>query len=87
MEKFKIINTINEEDEIRAINYGPFDNGYLLLGFSSGQLLGIDLLDMELILNIKLFDEPIQNITYEPTNLVFISSDSKEMVALNLIKK
>lgn len=36
---------------ITAINYGPFDNGYLLLGLSNGVLLVIDLSEMEVIMH------------------------------------
>jgi hypothetical protein len=35
---------------ITAFNYGPFDNGYLMLGLSNGILLGINLHEMEIIL-------------------------------------
>ena len=75
-------------DSITAVNFGPFDNGYLLLGTSSGMLLAVDLLEMEVILHAHVFDNvALTNISIEPTNMVFVSSAEKEMVALNLVKK
>ncbi len=84
-EQLKLLNI--DGASIEVVNYGPFDNGYLLLGLSSGKLLALDLLDMEVILNLNLFDCPIKSITFEPTNLVFVASERKEMVALNLVKR
>ncbi len=73
---------------ITAINYGPFDNGYLLLGLSDGVLLAIDLSEMEVIMHVQLFDNiAVKDICFEPTNLIFVTSKKREMVALNLVKK
>ena len=47
-DKLKLI-SINV-NEITCINYGPFDNGYLLIGLSSGILIGLNLYEMEVIM-------------------------------------
>ena len=74
---------------VTTINFGPFDNGYLLLGLSCGTLLSLDFHSLDIILNIQVFkkNEAIKSITFEPTNLVFVASKNKEVVSLNLIKK
>ena len=84
-DKIKLLNV--KGASVTATNFGPFDNGYLLLGFSSGVLLAIDLLEMEAILHAQLFDNPISSIGFEPTNMIFVCSKNREVVALNLVKK
>jgi hypothetical protein len=73
--------------DISCINYGPFDNGYLLIGLSSGVIVALELHDLEIVMQEQIFDCSIESITFEPTNLVFITSTNKELVAINLIKK
>ena len=83
VERIKLLNV--REASITCVNYGPFDNGHLLIGLSNGNLLVIDTLAMEVIMQEQLFEGPINEITFEPTNLVFVSSKDNEMVALTLI--
>lgn len=59
---------------VTATNYGPYDNGYLLVGLSSGMLLVIDMHEMEVIMQLNLFDSAVYSLKFEPTNLVFASS-------------
>jgi hypothetical protein len=73
--------------EVTTVKYGPYDNGYLLLGFSDGVFMALDTNnEIQVILNLQLFESSISNISFEPTNLVFVSSGS-DIVALNLVKK
>jgi len=84
VEQLKILNL--HGSTITKTTFGPFDNGYLLLGLSSGTLLALDLPEFEIVAVEKLFPGvPISNICYEPTNLVFVSSENKQVVALNLL--
>lgn len=48
--KLKILK-INDAT-ITAINYGPFDNGYLVLGLSTGLLIIVDIHTMEIIMEV-----------------------------------
>lgn len=48
--KIKIMN-INDAT-ITAVNYGPFDNGYLVIGLSSGLLIIIDIHTMDVIIEV-----------------------------------
>lgn len=34
-----------------------------------------------------MFQQEIKDITFEPTNLIFVTSKKREMVALNLVKR
>jgi hypothetical protein len=73
--------------KISSINFGPYDNGHLLLGLSSGVLLAIDLVEMEVIMQLQLFKSGVKSIVFEPTNLVFVSSEDRELTAISIIKK
>lgn len=48
IDKIKLINL--RSAEITCINYGPYDNGYLLIGLSTGVLLVMDHHQMEILL-------------------------------------
>ena len=41
-ETAEVIKIFSIEDRITALNFGPYDNGYLLIGLRSGQLLVFD---------------------------------------------
>lgn len=49
----KLLTLIND-DAITSIGYGPYDNGYLLLGLKSGFLLIIDPLSLQKVIQISL---------------------------------
>ena len=42
IDSFKYLN-LPGDVEITYLNFGPFDNNYLLLGLSNGVLLGLDI--------------------------------------------
>ena len=69
---------------INCINYGPFDNNYLLLGLDNGELLGIDLYSLNVVLGCQLFSGPIKSICFDPANLVLISGES-EVLGLTIV--
>ena len=43
------IKILNVEDHITCVNFGPYDNGYLLMGMESGQLLVFDIKNLDRI--------------------------------------
>lgn len=75
------------DDSITAVSFGPFDNGHLLIGLSSGILLAIDIFTMEVMMNLKLFRCSVKDITFEPTNLLLVASTDKDLVALSIVKR
>jgi hypothetical protein len=52
---------------ITCVHFGPYDNGHILLGTSTGDFFAFDTLELKKLCNIKLSDFPITNITIEWT--------------------
>ena len=44
-DKLKIVAQLKDANQISSINYGPYDNGHLIVGLQSGQLLGFDIMN------------------------------------------
>ena len=44
--KANLGSTVNPEMQITALNYGPYDNGHIILGFSTGFVLILNSLDL-----------------------------------------
>ena len=42
-DRFQILPNIHNSDQISAINFGPYDNGYLFIGLNTGYLLAFDI--------------------------------------------
>ena len=83
-------------DSITALNFGPFDNGYILAGMQSGKLLIFDPVTLKRMQEFKVFTEDrsedqkaqaISKIMIEPTELVLVSSKQGNLVAISIIKK
>lgn len=73
---------------ITSFNYGPYDNGYLVIGTSSGHLLTIDPKNLNRISSQKLFheeNESISCIQNEPTQMIFVSSNKGRVKAVNIV--
>lgn len=71
----ELIKVMQVQSEVTALSFGPYDNNYLLVGLSTGYLLVYDVIEMERIATLNLFDnEPITRLTYEPANLIFAGS-------------
>lgn len=71
----EILKVLQDCAEVTAINFGPYDNNYLLVGLRNGFLLVYDVLEMERVASLNLFqNDAISQISYEPTNLIFAAS-------------
>jgi hypothetical protein len=57
---------------VTCLAYGPYDNGHILMGMSTGDFFAFDSIGLNKLCNIKLSDCPITNITIEWTQLVLI---------------
>ncbi|CDW75572.1 UNKNOWN [Stylonychia lemnae] len=82
-----VIKVLRMEDEIVEIGYGPYDNGYLIIGLKSGQVLVFDTINLNKLHQMQVFASPISKITFEPTNMIFISSKEGDLVGLSIIQK
>ncbi|CDW85950.1 UNKNOWN [Stylonychia lemnae] len=86
IEKIQLLKT--KYGEVSCVNFGPFDNGYLLVGLTKGVLIAFDINDLSIIMQEKIFEDvEIADISFEPTNLVFVTSSNDDVVTLNFIKK
>jgi len=96
----EVIKVIGGEDYdvITALAFGPYDNGYILAGMHSGRLLVYDPVTLERVKDFNVFtkgkmrgelkvSEPITSISFEPTELVFVSSSQGSIAALSIVKK
>ena len=68
------------------MNYGPYDNGHLILGMESGLVLMFDSLKLSKLHQIQMADNPITAITFDPTNLILVASKDGELSALSMIQ-
>ena len=42
--------------EITALNYGPYDNGHIILGFNNGHILILNSLDLSSMFRLQVFE-------------------------------
>ena len=92
-EQIKILRLPDEEllpfTSITSLSYGPYDNGYLLAGTSSGHLLVYDPLSLKRLGSCQVFgpeEGAITCIIFDPTHLVLLSSSSGAIRATSLIQ-
>ena len=86
-------------DQITAVQYGPYDNGYILIGLNTGKLLVFDPIDLNRMKEFNVFTqgelrggmhheaEAITQITIEPTELVFLTGKRGSLAGLSIVKK
>lgn len=71
-----LLRCFKQNELITSLNYGPFDNGHILIGFSTGDIIGASTVDLKDIFSLKIFDQsPVTSMTIEPTNMIFVGSD------------
>ena len=75
-----------QNNQITCVHFGPYDNGYIALGTSSGHLILLDPLNLRRINSDRLFDLPISSIRSEPTQILLVGSVSGRFKALNIVK-
>jgi hypothetical protein len=52
---------------ISAMMYGPYDNGHILVGTTTGDFFAFDSISLRKLCNVKISQAPITTITIEPT--------------------
>ena len=59
---------IGKNNSLSCVNFGPFDNGYILLGTESGHLLILDPKNLKRVCMERVFkDSSVSAIDLEPT--------------------
>ena len=73
---------------ITCLNYGPYDNGHILIGMSTGDFIALDAINLTKITQVKISNaSPITNIAIEPTQMVMISDrDTQNVTAVSFIE-
>ena len=68
------------------MKFGPYDNGHIIVGLSNGMVLVFSSLDLTKLFEYQLFNDSVSNITFDPTNLVIVSSITGEIAGISLIE-
>ena len=72
---------------ISCVAYGPYDNGHILVGTSTGDFFAFDTMRLIKICNVKVAEYPVTSITIEPTQMVFCGvQETQEVTALTFIE-
>jgi hypothetical protein len=59
----------NNNAIITSLNYGPFDNGHIVLGFNTGHVLILSSVDLASIYRTQIFtcsNSPVSQIIFDP---------------------
>jgi len=59
---------------ISALEYGPYDNGHILVGLTNGLFMAFDSINLTKLCQIKVSNAPISSISFEPTQMVIVGS-------------
>ena len=62
-----IVKAFKSRGLITSRAYGPYDNGHILVGTSTGDFLAFNSLNLTKICNVKVARHPVTSITIEPT--------------------
>jgi hypothetical protein len=62
-----VVKLFKSRGTITCVEYGPYDNGHILVGLSTGDFLAFDTVSLHKLCNIKMSDSPITSITIEWT--------------------
>lgn len=87
-EIIKIID-LAESVTITCINYGPYDNGHIMVGLSDGRLIAFDFLTLERLETLRVFEEgvAVTQISFDPTNYIFLGGANGKVTALTYLDK
>lgn len=73
---------------VSCLNFGPYDNGYIVIGTTSGHLIVLDPKNFNRVSTQEVFsnpDEGVSNIHFDPTQMVFLGSSQGRVNAINII--
>lgn len=69
---------------ITVVNYGPYDNGHICVGFSTGHVLILNSFDLASIYRTEVFQSPdptrsipVNKIIFDPLNMMIVSSEEQ----------
>jgi hypothetical protein len=83
-----VVKLFKSHGEISCLGYGPYDNGHILVGTSTGDFLAFDSIRLSKLCCIKLADFPVTNIAVEWTQLVLVGvRETGEVTAVSFIEQ
>lgn len=82
-----IVKAFKSRGYITSLSYGPYDNGHVLVGTSTGDFLAFNSMNLRKICNVKVAQYPVTSITIEPTQSILLGvQDTQEVIALTFIE-
>ena len=76
-----VVKLFKSNGTVTCLSYGPYDNGHILLGTSTGDFIAFDSIKLSKICNIKISETPVTSIAIEWTQLVLIGTKETETLA------
>jgi len=66
-EDMTVVKAFKSRGLISTLSYGPYDNGHVLVGTTTGDFLAFDSLTLNKLCCVKIANHPVTSITIEPT--------------------
>ena len=83
-----VVKAFKSKGLISCLAYGPYDNGHVLIGTSTGDFLAFNSLNLTKICNVKVALYPVTSLTIEPTQSVLVGvQETQEVIALTFIEQ
>jgi len=83
-----IVKAFKSRGIITTLTYGPYDNGHVLVGTSTGDFLAFNSMTLTKICCVKVAEHPVTSITVEPTQAVLVGvRATQEVTALTFIEQ
>jgi len=67
-----IVKAFKSRGFITTLSFGPYDNGHVLVGTSTGDFLAFNCLTLQKICCVKVAAHPVTSLTIEPTQAVLV---------------
>ena len=84
-----IVKVFRSKGLITCLSYGPYDNGHVLVGTSTGDFLAFDSLSLTKICNVKVSERSaVSSMTIDPTQAVLVGCQGmQEITSLTFIEE
>ena len=69
-----VIRAFKTQLKITSLNYGPYDNGHVLIGMENGSLIAFSITSLEKLYQFKVFETPLSSLTIDPTQMMIAGS-------------
>lgn len=87
-EDMTVVKAFKSRGLISTLSYGPYDNGHVLVGTTTGDFLAFNSLTLNKLCCVKIANHPVTSITIEPTQAVLVGvKKTQEVVALTFIEQ